>query len=58
MIHVELSTIKELFYKLGQAGEYPTNDTARLFNSLDNWQKGELSEAWRQGKEDQKALAK
>lgn len=52
MIQVELSVLITLFYMLGQRNEYPKGETATLFNSLDQWQRNELSNAFRKGKEE------
>lgn len=51
MIQVELSVLIQLFFLLGTKQEYPKGDTAVLVNSLDIWQKNELFNAWREGKE-------
>ena len=50
MIQVELSVLKDLFYRLGTTGEYPKGDTAKLYTALDVWQRNELANAWRKGK--------
>lgn len=51
MIQVELSVLTQLFFLLGTKQEYPKGDTALLVNNLDQWQKNELFNAWREGKE-------
>lgn len=58
MVHVELSVLVTLFYLLGQKKEYPKGDTAVMLNSLDLWQKNELFNAWRKGKEDTESTEK
>lgn len=52
MIQVELSVLVHMFYLMGQREEYPKGDTAVLVNSLDQWQKNELFNSWRKGKEE------
>lgn len=51
MIQVELTVLVHLFYLMGQKQEYPKGDIAILTNALDQWQKNEVFNAWRQGKE-------
>ena len=57
MIHVELSVLKDLFYRMGTTGEYPKGDTAKLYVSLDVWQREQLATAWRKGKADREVQA-
>lgn len=57
MIQVELSVLRELFYRLGTNGEYPKSDTAKLFVSLDLWQREQLVMSWRKGKADREVKA-
>ena len=51
MIQVELSVLVQLFFLMGTRQEFPKGDTATLVNNLDVWQKNELFNAWREGKE-------
>lgn len=57
MIQVELSVLRDLFYRLGTNGEYPKSDTAKLFVSLDLWQREQLVMSWRKGKADREVKA-
>ncbi|EON7973153.1 hypothetical protein HI146_RS23800 [Escherichia coli] len=57
MIQVELSVLKDLFYRLGTTGEYPKGDNAKLYVSLDLWQREQLATAWRKGKADSEVKA-
>ena len=50
MIQVELTVLKDLFYRIGTTGEYPKGDIAKLYVSLDVWQREQLATSWRKGK--------
>ncbi len=57
MIQVELTVLKDLFYRIGTTGEYPKGDNAKLYVSLDLWQREQLATAWRKGKADREVKA-
>ncbi|AFA44622.1 hypothetical protein [Klebsiella phage phiKp_21] len=55
MIQCELSVLITLFYMLGQKKQDISGDNALLYQSLDQWQRSELSNAWAKGYNDSTA---
>jgi hypothetical protein len=52
MIHVDLDSLKQVWYNFGSNSQVLSADNKALFNGLDSWQRKELLDAYNKGQSD------